>query len=61
VPEIFGYNGFSDWGVVVRMRAKVTAGKQSEVARIMRQHALAALGVAGVPVEVPSYSRANKN
>jgi small conductance mechanosensitive channel len=49
-PEIFGWNAFSDWSVVVRLRAKVTAGKQGEVARVMRQYALEALDQAGLPV-----------
>lgn len=56
--EIFGWNGFSDWAVIVRLRAKVTAGKQGEVARAMRQYALAALNEAGVPVEMPPYGPA---
>jgi moderate conductance mechanosensitive channel len=50
-PEIFGWNKISDWAVVVRMSAKVMAGKQSEVARILRQYALEALREAGVAVE----------
>jgi moderate conductance mechanosensitive channel len=54
-PEIFGWNGLSDWAVVVKLSAKVTAGKQDEVARILRQYALEALHEAGVPVE--SFSR----
>jgi small conductance mechanosensitive channel len=54
-PEIFGWNSLSDWSVIVRLRARVTAGKQGEVARIMRQTALEALHEAGVPVE--SHSR----
>jgi moderate conductance mechanosensitive channel len=52
-PEIFGWNAFNDWAVVVRMRARVTAGKQGEVARVMRQYALEALNQAGVPVASP--------
>ena len=52
-PEIFGWNAFSDWAVIVRMRARVTAGKQGEVARVMRQYALEALNQAGVPVASP--------
>ena len=36
-PEIFGWNALSDWSVVVRLSAKVRAGKQAEVARILRQ------------------------
>jgi small-conductance mechanosensitive channel len=54
-PEIFGWNGLSDWAVVVKLSAKVTAGKQDEVARILRQYALEALHEIGVPVE--SFSR----
>jgi small conductance mechanosensitive channel len=54
-PEIFGWNGLSDWAVLVKLSAKVTAGKQDEVARILRQYALEALHEAGVPVE--SFSR----
>ena len=50
-PEIFGWNGFSEWSVTVRLRAKVTAGKQGDVARIMRQYALEALDQAGMPVK----------
>jgi len=49
--EIFGWNALSDWSVVVRLSAKVRAGKQAEVARILRQYALEALHEAGVPVE----------
>jgi small conductance mechanosensitive channel len=54
-PEIFGWNDISDWAVVVRLSVKVLAGKQAEVARLMRQYALEALQEAGVPVE--SYNR----
>jgi len=50
-PEIFGWNSLSDWSVIVRLRAKVTAGKQGEVARVMRQVALHALREAGLAVE----------
>ena len=54
-PEIFGWSAFSDWAVVVRVRAKVTAGKQGEVARAMRQYALEALDQAGISVACPSH------
>jgi len=50
-PEIFGWNSLSDWSVIVRLRAKVTAGKQTDVARVMRQVALQVLGEAGLAVE----------
>jgi moderate conductance mechanosensitive channel len=49
-PEIFGWNAFSNWAVVVRMRAKVKAGRQNDVARVMREYALDALREAGAPV-----------
>ena len=50
-PEIFGWNDVSDWAVVVRLSAKVVAGKQAEVARILRKYAFDELHEAGVPVE----------
>ena len=50
-PEIFGWDGFSEWSVVVKLRVKVTAGKQGDVARVLRQYALEALLEAGVPIE----------
>jgi len=50
-PEIFGWNNINNWAVVVRMSVKVVAGKQGEVARIMRQYAFEALREAGVAVE----------
>ena len=53
-PEIFGWNQFSEWSVIVRMRVKVTAGKQGEVARVMRQHALEAMEQAGISVVWPN-------
>jgi small conductance mechanosensitive channel len=56
-PEIFGWNEFSDWAVVVRLRAKVVAGKQGDVARAMREHALDALRAVEVPVATgPRYA-----
>ena len=54
-PEIFGWNQFSEWAVVVRISAKVVAGKQGDVARVMRQYALEALKDAGVTIE--SFNR----
>jgi small conductance mechanosensitive channel len=50
-PEIFGWNNISAWALVVRMSVKVTAGKQGEVARLLRQYAFEALREAGVAVE----------
>lgn len=54
-PEIFGWNQFKEWSVVVRLSVKVIAGKQGDVARVMRQYAIEALQDVGVPVE--SYNR----
>jgi small conductance mechanosensitive channel len=47
-PEIFGWNQFNDRGVRVRLRAKVQPGKQGEVARVLRRHALYALRDGGI-------------
>ena len=51
-PEIFGWNAISDASVVVRLSAKVVAGKQPDVARPMRQYAFEALQEAGLLVNV---------
>lgn len=50
-PEIFGWNGQTELGVIVRLRAKTKAGKQGEVARVMREYALGAVREVGVTVE----------
>jgi moderate conductance mechanosensitive channel len=50
-PEIYGWNDFTDWSVVIRMRARVVASKHDDVARVMREYALDALQGAGVRVE----------
>jgi small conductance mechanosensitive channel len=54
-PEIYGWNSVKDGAVGVRLTVKVSAGKQGEVARVLRQYAYAALQAAGIPVE--SYTR----
>jgi small-conductance mechanosensitive channel len=54
-PEIYGWDGLSDWAVVVKLSAKVTAGKRGEVSRVLRQYAIEALHEAGVPVN--SFAR----
>jgi small conductance mechanosensitive channel len=50
-PEIFGWNGQTELGVIVRLRAKTKAGKQGEVARVIREYAVEAVREAGVAVE----------
>lgn len=50
-PEIFGWNSQTDLGVVVRLRAKVKAGRQGEVARVIREYAFDAIRAAELTVE----------
>ena len=52
-PEIFGWDQFSAWSVIVRLRAKMAAGKQGDVARVLRQYALEALDQADISVTSP--------
>jgi small conductance mechanosensitive channel len=47
-PEMFGWNDIKDWSVVMRLRAKVVAGKHDEISRFMRQYALEELHAAGL-------------
>jgi small conductance mechanosensitive channel len=47
-PEIFGWNQIVGSTVVIRSSVKVVAGKQDEIARLMRQYALEALREAGI-------------
>jgi moderate conductance mechanosensitive channel len=54
-PEIFGWDSLGDWAVAVKLSAKVTAGKQGDVSRVLRQYAIESLLEAGVPVD--SYSK----
>ncbi|MCS6846636.1 MAG: mechanosensitive ion channel family protein [Anaerolineae bacterium] len=49
-PEIFGWNSFTDWSVIVRLWAKVEPGAQWKVARVLRRYALQALKDAGIPI-----------
>jgi small conductance mechanosensitive channel len=49
-PEIYGWNSVKDGAVAVRLTVKVSAGKQGEVARVLRQYAFSALQEAGVPI-----------
>lgn len=53
-PETFGWLGFKDWAVQVRLQAKVKPGQQWLVARALRRHALDALHAQGVRVAVPA-------
>jgi small conductance mechanosensitive channel len=52
-PQVLPWSGFNDWSVQVRLMAKTVAGKQPEVSRVLRRHALAALGEAGAPIAIP--------
>jgi len=52
-PQVLPWSGFNDWSVQVRLMAKTVAGKQPEVGRGLRRHALAALSEAGAPIAIP--------
>ncbi len=52
-PERLGWLGFTDWAVQVRIMAKVKAGQQWAVSRLMRRYVLEALQAEGVRVAVP--------
>lgn len=49
-PEIFGWNLFTDWSVVVRVWVKVKPGTQPKVARVLRRYVLQALHDADIPI-----------
>ncbi len=49
-PEIFGWNLFTDWSVIVRIWVKVKPGTQSKVARVLRRYVLQTLHDADIPI-----------
>jgi moderate conductance mechanosensitive channel len=53
-PQVLGWNAFSDWATQVRLVARTLPGKQADVARLLRQHALAALRSSGIRVALPA-------
>jgi moderate conductance mechanosensitive channel len=53
-PQVLGWNAFSDWAMQVRLVARTVPGKQADVARILRQHALVALRQSGIRVALPA-------
>ena len=52
-PQSFGWLGFKDWGVQVRLMAKVKPGQQWAVGRLLRRYILEALQAENVRVAVP--------
>jgi moderate conductance mechanosensitive channel len=55
-PQTFGWLGFKDWAVQVRLTAKVKPGQQWAVSRAMRRYALEALQAEGVRVAIPAVT-----
>jgi small conductance mechanosensitive channel len=51
-PQVLPWSGFNAWSVQVRLMAKTVAGKQPEVGRALRRHALAGLSEAGATIAV---------
>lgn len=49
-PSVEGYTGINDWAVQVRLRAMVKPGQQWAAARLLREHGVAALRAAGIPL-----------
>jgi moderate conductance mechanosensitive channel len=49
-PIVEGYTGINDWGVQVRLKAMVKPGHQWMAARLLREHGIAALRAAGIPL-----------
>ncbi|MBN2549915.1 MAG: mechanosensitive ion channel family protein [Anaerolineales bacterium] len=52
-PTVEGWVGLTDWAVQVRLMAKTNAGKQVQVAGVLRQAALDALQAGGIPLAKP--------
>jgi len=57
--EVLGWSGTTEFGVMMRLTAKVAPGQQWVVAREMRRVGLEALRAAGIPVAMPSAVRAS--
>jgi small conductance mechanosensitive channel len=55
--EVLGWSGATEFGVMMRLTAKVAPGQQWAVAREMRRVGLEALRAAGIPVAMPSAVR----
>lgn len=52
-PEILGWTQTNDWGVSMRLQAKVKPGQQWAVGRQLRHLSLDALRAAGIPIAQP--------
>jgi small conductance mechanosensitive channel len=52
-PQVSGWNSSNEWGVQVRLTARVQVGQQVAVEGIFRQYALESLRRRGIPLAVP--------
>ena len=52
-PTVFGYTGFTDWGVQAQIIAKTHPGKQWQVAMALRKNALEMLNENGISMAIP--------
>lgn len=52
-PVVSGWNSHSDWGVQVRMTARVKVGEQLKVERLIRRYALESLRRRGIQLALP--------
>jgi small-conductance mechanosensitive channel len=52
-PKIFGWAGFTDWGVNMQIIAKTGPGKQWQVGRSLRKAALEQLDKDGIRIAIP--------
>jgi small conductance mechanosensitive channel len=52
-PEVSGWHSQSEWGVQVRMTARVKVGEQLRIEKLFREYALESLRKRGVQLAVP--------
>ena len=52
-PQVAGWSGFNEWGVLVRVMVKTAPGQQWTVETALRRYALDALHVSGIRVALP--------
>lgn len=53
-PQVSGWNDQNEWGVQIRIAAKVKVGEKFTVEGLLRQHALESLRRGGIHLAVPS-------
>ena len=52
-PKVFGWAGFTDWGVQMQIIARTEPGKQWQIGRALRKAALDALDSNGIRIAIP--------